>query len=78
MFYEGDINRLWDLGPPALFARKFPTTPALDIALHARCGFCLQDTCLSLLDDLLSCLTVICVSQVERLTQCDANGQAAS
>ena len=36
MFREADVPRLWQLGPPALFARKFATTPALDMALHAR------------------------------------------
>ena len=36
MFREADVLRLWQLGPPALFARKFATTPALDVALHAR------------------------------------------
>ena len=36
MFFEKDVSRLWTLGPPSLFARKFNTSPATDKALHMR------------------------------------------
>ena len=36
LFREGDVDRLWQVGAPGFFARKFPTTPKMDAALSDR------------------------------------------